>query len=80
MPQWQNDYMRGTGMEMYGECLSPAFVGMTFPEAAESVDPRSASSVVFTLYLNQSINQSIRISDITYTPGSAPSKSANAVD
>ena len=35
MPQWQNDYMRGTGMEMYTEYLSPAFVGMTFPEAAE---------------------------------------------
>ena len=35
MPQWQNDYMRGTGMEMYTECLSPAFIGMTFPEAAE---------------------------------------------
>ena len=39
MPQWQNDYMRGTGMEMYTECLSPAFIGMTFPEAAESVLP-----------------------------------------
>jgi len=38
MPQWQNDYMRGTGMEMYTECLSPAFIGMTFPEAAQSVD------------------------------------------
>ena len=37
MPQWQNDYMRGTGMEMYTEYLSPAFVGMTFPEAAEYV-------------------------------------------
>lgn len=35
MPQWQNDYMRGTGMEMYTEYLSSAFVGMTFPEAAE---------------------------------------------
>ena len=35
MPQWSNDYMRGTGMEMYTEYLSPAFVGMTFPEAAE---------------------------------------------
>lgn len=35
MPQWQNDYMRGTGMEMYTEYLSPSFVGMTFPEAAE---------------------------------------------
>ena len=35
MPQWQNDYMRGTGMEMYTECLSQAFFGMTFPEAAE---------------------------------------------
>ena len=35
MPQWQNDYMRGTGMEMYTEYLSAAFVGMSFPEAAE---------------------------------------------
>ena len=35
MPQWQNDYMRGTGMEMYTEYLSVAFVGMSFPEAAE---------------------------------------------
>ena len=37
MPQWQNDYMRGTGMEMYTEYLSVAFVGMSFPEAAEWV-------------------------------------------
>jgi len=35
MPQWQNDYLRGTGMEMYTEYLSPAFSGLTFPEAAE---------------------------------------------
>lgn len=35
MPQWLNDYLRGTGMEMYTEILSNAFVGMTFPEAAE---------------------------------------------
>ena len=35
MPQWLNDYLRGTGMEMYTEVLSNAFVGMTFPEAAE---------------------------------------------
>ena len=35
MPQWQNDYMRGTGMEMYTEYLSQAFLGLTFPEAAE---------------------------------------------
>ncbi|KAI0210709.1 Calcium-activated potassium channel slowpoke [Lamellibrachia satsuma] len=35
MPKWQNDYMRGTGMEMYTEYLSAAFIGMSFPEAAE---------------------------------------------
>ncbi|OQV15482.1 Calcium-activated potassium channel slowpoke [Hypsibius exemplaris] len=35
MAQWQNDYLRGTGMEMYTETLSNSFVGMTFPEAAE---------------------------------------------
>jgi len=35
MPQWQNDYLRGTGMEMYTEYLSPALAGLTFPEAAE---------------------------------------------
>ena len=35
MPEWQNDYMRGTGMEMYTEYLSQAFVGLSFPEAAE---------------------------------------------
>lgn len=38
MPQWQNDYMRGTGMEMYTEHLSPALHGLTFPEASELVD------------------------------------------
>lgn len=38
MPQWQNDYLRGTGMEMYTEYLSESFVGLTFPEAAESVN------------------------------------------
>jgi len=35
MPPWQNDYLRGTAMEMYTEYLSESFVGMTFPEAAE---------------------------------------------
>ncbi|KAJ8319315.1 hypothetical protein KUTeg_004406 [Tegillarca granosa] len=35
MQQWQNDYMRGTAMEMYTEYLSTSFNGMTFPEAAE---------------------------------------------
>lgn len=35
MPAWQNDYMCGTGMEMYTENLSPAFVNMTFAQAAE---------------------------------------------
>ncbi|GAV00290.1 hypothetical protein RvY_11161-2 [Ramazzottius varieornatus] len=35
LSEWQNDYLRGTGMEMYTENLSNSFVGMTFPEAAE---------------------------------------------
>nr|XP_027200074.1 calcium-activated potassium channel slo-1-like [Dermatophagoides pteronyssinus] len=35
MPSWQNDYLCGTGMEMYTEYLSPAFENMTFPQAAE---------------------------------------------
>ncbi|GMS79498.1 hypothetical protein PENTCL1PPCAC_1673 [Pristionchus entomophagus] len=34
-PLWLNDYLRGAGMEMYTEKLSEAFVGLTFPEAAE---------------------------------------------
>ncbi|EYC37682.1 hypothetical protein Y032_0772g2228 [Ancylostoma ceylanicum] len=34
-PSWLNDYLRGAGMEMYTEKLSQAFVGMSFPEAAE---------------------------------------------
>ena len=35
MPSWQNEYMRGTGMEMYTEYLSVAFQQMSFPDAAE---------------------------------------------
>ncbi|KAL3876739.1 hypothetical protein ACJMK2_034537 [Sinanodonta woodiana] len=35
MQQWQNDYMRGTAMEMYTEYLSSSFNALTFPEAAE---------------------------------------------
>ncbi|CAJ0582552.1 unnamed protein product, partial [Mesorhabditis spiculigera] len=34
-PSWLNDYLRGAGMEMYTESLSPAFNGMSFPQAAE---------------------------------------------
>ncbi|XP_027202295.2 calcium-activated potassium channel slo isoform X6 [Dermatophagoides pteronyssinus] len=34
-PQWQNDYLCGTGMEMYTENLSTAFVGMIFAQATE---------------------------------------------
>ncbi|XP_060801710.1 calcium-activated potassium channel slowpoke isoform X2 [Amyelois transitella] len=35
MAIWTNDYMRGTGMEMYTETLSTTFVGMPFILAAE---------------------------------------------
>ncbi|CAG2064586.1 unnamed protein product, partial [Timema podura] len=31
---WQNDYLQGTGCEMYTETLSPSFTGMTFPQAS----------------------------------------------
>lgn len=33
--RWQNDYLQGTGCEMYTESLSPSFAGMVFPEASE---------------------------------------------
>merc|ERR1719397_1276933 len=32
---WQNDYIQGTGCEMYTETLSPTFTGMTFAQASE---------------------------------------------
>ncbi|XP_055381113.1 calcium-activated potassium channel slowpoke isoform X28 [Condylostylus longicornis] len=32
---WQNDYLQGTGCEMYTETLSPSFTGHTFPQASE---------------------------------------------
>ncbi|XP_050515808.1 calcium-activated potassium channel slowpoke isoform X2 [Diabrotica virgifera virgifera] len=35
MQVWTNDYLRGTGMEMYTETLSPSFIGMPFPKATE---------------------------------------------
>nr|XP_014272722.1 calcium-activated potassium channel slowpoke isoform X7 [Halyomorpha halys] len=35
MQAWQNDYLRGTGMEMYTESLSPTFIGMPFAQATE---------------------------------------------
>ncbi|RWS30797.1 calcium-activated potassium channel slowpoke-like isoform X10, partial [Leptotrombidium deliense] len=35
MPAWQNDYLCGTGMEMYTEHLSGSFSGMTFAQASE---------------------------------------------
>ncbi|XP_050463050.1 calcium-activated potassium channel slowpoke isoform X30 [Cataglyphis hispanica] len=35
MQAWQNDYLRGTGMEMYTETLSPTFIGMPFAKATE---------------------------------------------
>ncbi|CAG5016171.1 unnamed protein product [Parnassius apollo] len=35
MAIWTNDYMRGTGMEMYTETLSSTFIGMPFQPAAE---------------------------------------------
>ncbi|KAF2354287.1 Ion transport domain [Trinorchestia longiramus] len=33
-PKWQNDYQQGSGMEMYTETLSPAFVKLTFDETS----------------------------------------------
>ncbi|KAG6445819.1 hypothetical protein O3G_MSEX004115 [Manduca sexta] len=35
MAIWTNDYMRGTGMEMYTETLSTTFIGMPFKQATE---------------------------------------------
>merc|ERR1719317_795870 len=35
MAAWQNDYLQGTGCEMYTETLSPTFTGMTFSQASE---------------------------------------------
>ena len=35
MQSWQNDYLQGTGCEMYTESLSPSFAGMSFPQASE---------------------------------------------
>ena len=35
MAAWQNDYLQGTGCEMYTETLSPTFTGMTFAQASE---------------------------------------------
>ena len=35
MAVWQNEYIQGTGCEMYTETLSPTFTGMTFAQAAE---------------------------------------------
>ncbi|XP_013164702.1 PREDICTED: calcium-activated potassium channel slowpoke isoform X11 [Papilio xuthus] len=32
---WQNDYLQGTGCEMYTETLSTSFTGMSFPQASE---------------------------------------------
>lgn len=32
---WQNDYLQGTGCEMYTETLSPSFTSMSFPQASE---------------------------------------------
>ncbi|GBP18943.1 Calcium-activated potassium channel slowpoke [Eumeta japonica] len=32
---WQNDYLQGTGCEMYTETLSPSFTGMSFSQASE---------------------------------------------
>ena len=35
MAVWQNEYIQGTGCEMYTETLSHSFSGMTFAQAAE---------------------------------------------
>ena len=35
MSAWQNDYLQGTGCEMYTETLSPTFTTMSFALAAE---------------------------------------------
>jgi len=33
--QWQNEYLEGTGMEVYAEKFSSAFYGLTFSVVAE---------------------------------------------
>ncbi|XP_046455238.1 calcium-activated potassium channel slowpoke-like isoform X10 [Daphnia pulex] len=35
LQSWQNDYLRGSGMEMYTDTLSHTFMGLTFTQAAE---------------------------------------------
>ncbi|RWS12446.1 calcium-activated potassium channel slowpoke-like isoform X10 [Dinothrombium tinctorium] len=34
-PSWRADYLRGTGMEIFTQIVSSAFLGMTFAQAAE---------------------------------------------
>ncbi|KAI6215715.1 Calcium-activated potassium channel subunit alpha-1 [Aphelenchoides besseyi] len=47
-PEWLNEYLRGSGMEMYTSSLSHSFLGMCFPEAAEYTNTLSHSFVGMT--------------------------------
>ncbi|KAI6188951.1 BK channel [Aphelenchoides besseyi] len=47
-PEWLNEYLRGSGMEMYTSSLSNSFLGMCFPEAAEYTNTLSHSFVGMT--------------------------------
>ncbi|VEN41186.1 unnamed protein product [Callosobruchus maculatus] len=44
MQIWTNDYLRGTGMEMYTETLSPSFIGMPFAQATEDAKGQTTRS------------------------------------
>ncbi|KAG1674899.1 Calcium-activated potassium channel slo-1 [Nymphon striatum] len=86
MQAWQNDYLCGTGMEMYTESLAPSFVGMTFPQAAElcfsklkllllaiEITPEQGGETKI------SINPNVRVSIRTNTQGFFIAQSADEV-
>lgn len=52
MMAWQNDYLRGTGMEMYTETLSPSFCGMPFAQATRWTLLPIYAYLSFSLFLS----------------------------
>ncbi|GIY20582.1 calcium-activated potassium channel slowpoke, partial [Caerostris extrusa] len=71
MPNWQNDYLCGTGMEMYTENLSPSFGGMTFPQAAVALFKKGVRAVQVVGRANESVHNS---TFPTFTPPEIPKR------
>ena len=79
MKQWQNEYLQGTGCEMYTETLSSSFVRLTYSQTAETCFVRLKLLIIAIETINEEGKPEIAIvvpasnSNCPFHPANGPS-------